>query len=115
MKETTMKNSAGDARAQLLGLQGATARLHRTIEMGEYEAMTSKERDWADRAHDASDATLLHSLSDREGRELEAIRAALARLDRGTYGICEVCGEPIDPERLAVLPETTRCILCTEE
>jgi RNA polymerase-binding transcription factor DksA len=36
--------------------------------------------------------------------ELAELQAALERIDNGTYGIDEVTGEPIDPERLAVLP-----------
>lgn len=41
--------------------------------------------------------------------ELRQIEAALARLDRGEYGICAVCGEPIEPERLELIPEAVRC------
>lgn len=41
---------------------------------------------------------------------LDRVRAALARLDDGTYGVCEVCGEPISDARLEVRPWATRCI-----
>lgn len=41
---------------------------------------------------------------------LEEVDAALARLDAGTYGVCEVCGEPIDADRLAAIPWARRCI-----
>lgn len=37
---------------------------------------------------------------------------ALAKLDDGTYGRCDVCGEPIAPERLAALPESVLCMTC---
>ncbi len=50
------------------------------------------------------------------GSTLEATRdrvaAALARIEEGTYGDCASCGEPIDPRRLAVAPESTLCIDC---
>jgi RNA polymerase-binding transcription factor DksA len=43
---------------------------------------------------------------------------ALARVDdmirRGTYGVCEVCGEQIPPGRLEAVPEATRCVPCAE-
>jgi DnaK suppressor protein len=39
-------------------------------------------------------------------RDLAEVEAALARIDDGTYGIDEVTGEPIDPERLEALPTT---------
>lgn len=43
---------------------------------------------------------------------LEEVEAALAKIDGGTYGVCEKCGRPIDEERLEVLPWTTRCFDC---
>lgn len=43
---------------------------------------------------------------------VETIRQALAKCAEGRYGICERCGTPIDPERLAILPLTTLCIQC---
>lgn len=40
------------------------------------------------------------------------IDAALARIDAGTYGLCEACGKPIPEARLEVLPEATLCVSC---
>ncbi|HEU4321186.1 MAG TPA: TraR/DksA C4-type zinc finger protein [Acidimicrobiia bacterium] len=37
---------------------------------------------------------------------------ALARLDEGTYGMCEVCGLEIPAARIEALPATTRCVTC---
>jgi RNA polymerase-binding transcription factor DksA len=37
---------------------------------------------------------------------------ALDKLQRGTYGTCEQCGQSIHPDRLAILPETKLCIGC---
>ena len=45
-------------------------------------------------------------------RKLESIENALRQAENGTYGICERCGEPIDPARLEVLPEATLCVRC---
>ncbi len=41
---------------------------------------------------------------------IEKVRAALARIDDGSFGHCEVCGEPIEAERLDALPYTTLCL-----
>ncbi len=42
------------------------------------------------------------------------IEAALERLDAGKYGICERCGQPINPRRLEALPYVTLCVDCQE-
>lgn len=48
-------------------------------------------------------------------QKLAEIDYALRTAQKGTYGICERCGKPIDPERLAALPETTLCVKCKNE
>lgn len=42
--------------------------------------------------------------------ELRDVESALKKLDDGTYGQCEACGESIDPERLAALPAARYCV-----
>ena len=37
---------------------------------------------------------------------------ALAKLDEGTYGICDSCGEPIAPARLEAMPDVALCVTC---
>lgn len=49
----------------------------------------------------------------RRGRaRVEALAAALDRLDQGRYGRCESCGDPIGEPRLDLLPAATRCRRC---
>jgi RNA polymerase-binding transcription factor DksA len=45
-------------------------------------------------------------------QEIRMIEAALDRIDRGTYGDCVRCGDPIGDERLDVLPATPMCRDC---
>jgi len=45
----------------------------------------------------------------------DGLRDAIARYESGKYGICERCGKPIHPDRLAVLPDTTLCIDCAQK
>lgn len=46
--------------------------------------------------------------------QLADVRAALAKFEEGTYGKCEDCGKPIDPERLEALPYAKLCVACKE-
>ena len=52
------------------------------------------------------------ALRDKASRDLAMVDGALARLEMGTYGRCVVCGQPVDPDRLAALPWAERCIAC---
>lgn len=45
---------------------------------------------------------------------LAQVEEALGRMEEGTYGICQRCGDPIDVARLRVLPFATLCIRCKE-
>lgn len=49
-----------------------------------------------------------------QGR-VEELEQALEKLEDGTYGICERCGNPINPNRLAVLPDTKICVSCAQK
>jgi DnaK suppressor protein len=46
-----------------------------------------------------------------ETKQLRVVRA-LEKLDEGTYGVCDACGEPIAPARLRFAPESVLCIAC---
>lgn len=46
--------------------------------------------------------------------QLERVRAALARLDAGTYGRCVDCGRQLPDERLEARPEAERCVDCQQ-
>jgi RNA polymerase-binding protein DksA len=48
-------------------------------------------------------------------RKLESVNMALRAIDKGLYGICERCGQPIDPARLEVRPDATLCLDCQRE
>lgn len=48
-------------------------------------------------------------------RRLDEIDAAVRAAEKGKYGICERCGNAIDPERLKIFPETRMCVKCKNE
>jgi RNA polymerase-binding protein DksA len=51
---------------------------------------------------------------ERIANRINRLTAALQQIDEGTYGICSVCGGPIEPSRLAALPEADTCLGCQE-
>jgi RNA polymerase-binding protein DksA len=70
------------------------------------------EVDFAEQAVQRENEEVLEGLDEAGHRELEAIRAALARLESGTYGTCLECGEAIAIERLRAVPTASRCVAC---
>jgi DnaK suppressor protein len=68
--------------------------------------------DPTDRANLETDRNFLLRIRDRERKLILKIKEALARIDDGTFGICEECGEEISEDRLKARPVTTLCIQC---
>ena len=72
----------------------------------------------SDDEHDPEGSTIaferqhLAALIDQAKVHLAAIDAALRRLDDGSYGRCERCGQPIAADRLAARPTATHCVRC---
>jgi DnaK suppressor protein len=47
-------------------------------------------------------------------RTQKAVETAISLLETGEYGVCQECGEPINPKRLEAIPWTTLCVRCQE-
>lgn len=62
-----------------------------------------------DNAHEWENAEIREGQIQEALDELRQTEIALARLDRGEHGVCAVCGNPIERERLELLPETVHC------
>ena len=52
------------------------------------------------------------ALEKRMKESLSEVEHALHKFEQGTYGLCDVCGQPIDMARLEVLPQVTLCLNC---
>jgi len=52
---------------------------------------------------------------ERAKSKLKELEVTLQRIEEGTYGVCEACGQAIEPERLAALPIATLCIACAHQ
>jgi len=75
----------------------------------------SRQGDMADQADGINEVHIALKLRQTDAKILQAIEEALARIDRGTYGICRDCGEPISDARLNAIPWTRVCIACKEK
>ena len=65
-----------------------------------------------DRSSLETERNFMLRIRDREHKLIKKIKKALERIEDGTYGICESCGEDISIERLKARPVTTQCIDC---
>lgn len=69
-------------------------------------------KDWEDRSAERQGDEVLEALGQHDRDEVRRIDAALSRINAGTYGECQKCGEPIAPARLEALPDTPFCARC---
>lgn len=76
------------------------------------ERAESKAADEVDKATDAYDEDLSFEIATANDQELGEIQVALEKIDKGTYGECEICGCTISPSRLKILPSATTCVSC---
>ncbi len=52
------------------------------------------------------------ALEKRAREQLTEVEHALHKFEEGTYGLCDICGQPIDPARLEALPQASQCLKC---
>lgn len=71
--------------------------------------------DPTDRAALESDRNFELRIRDRERKLINKIQEAIERINKGTFGLCDSCEEPIGVERLRARPVTTLCIECKTE
>jgi DnaK suppressor protein len=74
------------------------------------EGELPSETNLADQATDLLEREIDWTLEENSEHVLADIDAALARIDDGTYGICQPCGKPIDLARLEARPWATMCL-----
>lgn len=68
--------------------------------------------DSIDQASQSLDKEILFELSDNERQILRDIDAALRKMEKGTYGLCEHCKKPIEKKRIKALPSARYCMVC---
>src|SRR5580700_4750618 len=72
-------------------------------------------RDWSDESVADEDAGLSLKQADQDTTLLEQVRAALQRIENGSYGKCQVDGKPIEEMRLKQIPWAVYCLKHQQE
>ena len=100
-------------------MQGEQKRLLEELEQLQASAYPIDERregsPFGKREEEATESFELEkrlALEKRIRDQLVEVERALAKFDSGTYGLCDSCGQTIDPARLEALPQATLCLSC---
>ena len=105
-----MSNSAmkKDLEQQLVTMQGRLASLKK-------DATREYSGDSAEQAQERENDEVVDAIGIETAQSIRAIQAALERIEEGSYGVCDSCGEDIGEGRLKAVPEATRCVGCSEQ
>src|SRR5256884_5855659 len=103
MDETTYKDALLKKRGEILGAGGIKP-LQASMETN------TRQGDMADQASGNNEVHIQLKLKQTDAKILQAIEEALWRIEKGTYGICRDCGQPIAAARPNPIPVSPGCI-----
>lgn len=84
------------------------------VELVGMDASGSYDEDLVDVASDTFEREKGLAIENSVQQLLRQVEEALARVEEGSYGICQMCEQPIHPDRLRALPYARLCIRCKE-
>jgi len=100
-------------------LESEQRRLNKELEQSIASARPTEERregsPFGKREEEATESLELEkrlALEKRIREQLAEVEHALQKFQEGTYGLCDSCGQPIDPARLEALPQASLCLNC---
>ena len=112
--DAELKSVRAELEAESVGLRADIAKADSDIA----ERLTDSVRDAGDDQADAGTKAFERdhelALTQNARHLLEQGERALARIDAGTYGVCESCGRPIGKARLLAFPRATLCVECKQ-
>ena len=100
-----------------LELENRKEQIKRVVKDNEKEIKALSRTDASDEADHATistDSAIEQAINNQQLTELKEIDYALFKIENETYGICEMCEEPIGLQRLKVKPQAKYCIVCRE-
>src|SRR4026208_933408 len=108
METQTYKDALLKKRGEILGTGGIQP-LQASMENN------PRQGDMADQASGNSEVHIQLKLKQTDAKILQAIEEALFRIEKGIYGVCRDCGDPIAAARLEAIPWTRVCITCKQK
>lgn len=97
-------------RHRLLGVRAAAAGLSGAALEAAQRELSNIDQHPAEQASETLERELDTTVVQRVEAELADVEAALRRIDAGTYGLCEACGQPIAEGRLEAMPAARYCV-----
>ena len=102
-------DDAKDALRKQLQEMGADPDQENTVDGLDYDF------GFADSAQSTAERNKVLAVIERLRENLHDVNVALGKIEKGTYGVCERCGEPISPERLEAIPYARLCMKCKQK
>jgi DnaK suppressor protein len=106
---TRLKAELVRKRGEILAASTGTRPLPESMDVN------SRQGDLADQASGNNEVHIALKLKQTDAKILQAIEEALVRMEKGTYGTCRDCGDPIALVRLEAIPWTRVCITCKQK
>lgn len=78
------------------------------------DAAQAHSADSAEQAQERENDEVVDAIGNETRVSIRIIQTALEKINEGTYGACEGCGEDIGVDRLRAVPEATHCVDCAE-
>ena len=107
-----MEATATGARSEITRLENERQATIEKLERLQFDLRSTAERTADEADTDAYEREKILALAHSLERKLESLDRALGLAQKGAYGVCEDCGDRIDPARLEILPHATLCLKC---
>ena len=111
---TELEQVRAELLAEAAGLRADLARAASEAAERLTDAVRDAGDDQADAGAKAFEREHALALTQNAQDLLDQAERALARIDAGTYGVCEFCGQPIGKARLQAFPRATLCVTCKQ-
>jgi DnaK suppressor protein len=112
--DAELKGVRAELEAESVGLRADLAKADSTIAERLTDSVRDAGDDPADAGSKAFERDLELALTQNARHLLEQGERALARIDAGTYGVCESCGRAIGKARLLAFPRANLCVQCKQ-